>query len=557
MHILVAVLDLAGSVALLLWGIHMVQTGIQRAFGAELRLFLSRALQDRLRAFMAGLGVTALLQSSTATALMVTGFAAGGFFELVPALAAMLGANVGTTLIVQLLSFDVAEVTPVLMLAGFVMFQKLTAGRKDFGRVLIGLALLLMALHQFVALLESYDNEPQLRMLLAALSTQPVLDVLLGALLTWAAHSSVAVVLLTISFAAQGTVAPEAAFALVLGANLGTAINPVLEGVTGGDPAARRLPLGNLFSRLIGVAVALAALPWIGRLMLTVDPNHIRVVADFHSAFNITLALVFLPLLGPYAAVLRVCLPARINESDPGRPLYLDTNALATPVVAIGASAREALRMTDVLETLLQGFRDVLEKPHRHLIAENKRIDDILDKLNAAIKDFLVSIEEDAMSEGDQRRVREILAFATHIEQAGDIIDRNLLDGVSRKLKRGLSFSQEGKTELLDLTDRLLANLRQAASLFMTEDLRAARLLANEKKRFRDIEYEATASHFTRMRQGRPETMATSALHLDILRDLKAVNSHIVAAVAYPILERASELLPDRLKDAIDADCLP
>src|SRR4029077_5463172 len=204
-------------------------------FGAKLRSFLGNALRNRLKAFLAGMGVTAVLQSSTATGLMVTGFAAGGLVDLVPALAVMLGANVGTTLIVQVLSFDVTEIAPALILVGVLMFRRSSAGLRDFGRVLIGLGLLLMALHQFIELLTPYEDVPSLRMLLGAISTQPLLDVILAAGLTWAVHSSVAIVLVMMSFAAQGTVPPEAAFALVLGANLGTSINPVLEGTIGND----------------------------------------------------------------------------------------------------------------------------------------------------------------------------------------------------------------------------------------------------------------------------------------------------------------------------------
>src|ERR1051325_5731131 len=245
----ITILKLAGSVALLLWAVHMVQSGVQRALGARLRGFLGITLRKRFQAFLAGLGVTALLQSSTATGLMVTGFAAGGLVELVPALAVMLGANVGTTLIVQLLSFNVAELAPVLILLGVLMFRRATAGRRDFGRVLIGLGLMLMALQHFLDQLMPFEDVPSLRLLLGAITTQPVLDVILAAGLTWAAHSSVAVVLVVMSFAAKGTLPPDAAFALVLGANLGSAINPLLEGATGHDPAARRLPIGNLINR--------------------------------------------------------------------------------------------------------------------------------------------------------------------------------------------------------------------------------------------------------------------------------------------------------------------
>src|ERR1700722_6021931 len=275
----VTLLDLAGSIALLLWGMHMVQTGVQRTFGPKLRAVLGHALKTRLRAFVAGLGVTAILQSSTATGLMVAGFAAGGVVDLVPALAVMLGANVGTTLIVQLLSFDVAEVAPALILLGVLLFRRGTAARtRDLGRVAIGLGLMLMALHQLVVLVTPYEDVPSLRLVLGAIATSPVVDVLVAAGLTWAAHSSVAVVLLVASFAAKGAVPPEAAFALVLGANLGSAINPVLEGVSGDDPVARRLPIGNLLNRLLGVVVALALLPRLAPLWVAFDPDPVREV---------------------------------------------------------------------------------------------------------------------------------------------------------------------------------------------------------------------------------------------------------------------------------------
>jgi phosphate:Na+ symporter len=526
----------------------MVQTGVQRAFGARLRSFLGSALRNRFKACLAGIGVTALLQSSTATGLMVTGFAAGGLVDLVPALAVMLGANVGTTLIVQLLSFDVAEVAPALILIGLLMFRRASAGPRDFGRVLIGLGLVLMALHQFIDLLMPYENVPGLRTFLDAVSTQPVLDVLLAAGLTWAAHSSVAVVLLVMSFATKGTVPPEAAFALVLGANLGTAINPVLEGATSNDPASRRLPLGNLLNRLLGVTAALAALPYVGPWVLAIEPDNSRAVADFHTAFNLILALLFFPLLTPYAGLLRRWLPARISAGDPGHPLYLDPAALETPVIALGAAAREALRLADVLEIMLQGARDMFEKPDRRQINQTRRLDDVLDKLNTAIKAYLTSLDPEAMSDADHRRVTEILAFATNLEQAGDIVDRNLLGVATKKLKRGLTFSSEGQSELLAIIDRLTMNLRATGSLFMTEDERAARLLVAEKEAFRSMEAEATASHFERLRSGRVDTAETSSLHLDALRDLKLINAHLVAAAAYPVLEGKGELLSSRLR---------
>ncbi|MGH7092777.1 MAG: Na/Pi cotransporter family protein, partial [Stellaceae bacterium] len=326
--------DLAGSIALLLWGVHMVQSGVQRAFGPHMRRFLGRTLGDRFRAFLAGLGVTAILQSSTATGLMAAGFAAGGLVDLMPALAVMLGANVGTTLIVQLLSFDIGRVAPVFVLVGVILFRRERASQaRDLGRVAIGLGLMLMALEQLLSLMTPYEDVPSLRMLMGALATQPVIDVILATALTWAAHSSVATVLLTVSLAAKGVVPPEAAFALVLGANLGSALNPLIEGSGNGDPVARRVPAGNLINRAIGVVLGLALLKWIGPWMVALDPSAGRVVADFHTLFNLVMAALFLPVLGPFGRFLVWLLPARAVPSDPSMPVYLDDSARETPAI--------------------------------------------------------------------------------------------------------------------------------------------------------------------------------------------------------------------------------
>jgi phosphate:Na+ symporter len=544
----VTLLNLAGSVALLLWGVHMARTGVQRAFGAKLRNALGAALRNRLAAFAAGLGVTAILQSSTATGLMVTSFAAGGLVDLTAALAVMLGANVGTTLIVQALSFDVAEIAPALILIGVILFRRATASTRDLGRAAIGVGLMLMALHQLLGVLTPYEDVPSLRLLLGAINTEPVLDVILAAALTWATHSSAAVVLVVMSLAAKGTAPPLAALAMALGANLGAALNPWFEGASEADPAAKRVPLGNLLNRALGVAVALALLPTIARFLVTIEPDNARLVADFHTAFNLALALIFMPLLTPFAALLKRLLPPRVDPADPSRPLYLDPAAAAAPVIALGGAAREALRLADALEAMLAGMRDALANPDRRQIGETKRLDDVLDKLNAAIKAYLTGLDPEALNEADHRRLRDILTFSTNLEQAGDIVDRGLLALATKMAKRGVVFSDSGRDELLRIVDRLIANVRAAASLFMTGDERAARQLAAEKETFRALEADATDAHFERLRSGRVNSAETSALHLDALRDLKAVNTHIVAAAAYPVLASRGELLATRIR---------
>jgi phosphate:Na+ symporter len=520
---------------------------MQRALGHRLRRFLGHALGDRFSAFFAGLGVTALLQSSTATGLMAAGFAAEGLVSLSPALAAMLGANVGTTLIVQVLSFDMIVVAPILILGGVVLFRTSRTSPKDIGRVLIGLGLLLMALHQFLTLLGPLTADPMAQNVLARLSDHIVFIVLVSAVLAWAAHSSVAIVLLAMSLAANGVIPATAAIAIALGANLGSAINPVLEGQSRGYAAGRRLPVGNLINRLVGVLAVLVAFPFFGQEMASLGARPEHAVANFHTVFNLALALIFLPATPLIAKLLERFLPARAQLDAPGAPIYLDPGARQTPSLALGAAKREALRLSDGLEEMLRGLRAALTADDKRQIQEVKRLDDVLDRLNTAIKEYVISIPPETLSEDDGRTVARVLAFSTNLEQAGDLVDRNLLGIATRRLKRGISFSPEGEADLVAQVDRLIATTRTAAAVFMSGDSQAAHVLAEEKTVFREMEERAVNAHFQRLRSGNIETVETSALHLDALRGLKTVNSHLVEAAAYPILRQRGELLPSRV----------
>jgi phosphate:Na+ symporter len=548
MNATLTLVDLAGTIALLMWGVHMVQTGIQRTFGPNLRRVLGRALGDRFRALLAGLGITAVLQSSTATGLMAASFAAGGLVDLVPALAVMLGANIGTTLIVQVLSFNIARVAPLFVLIGVVLFRRGGHSRpRDLGRVAIGLGLMLIALQALVSLMTPYEDVPSLRLFMGGIATQPVIAVILAAGITWLAHSSVATILLIVSLAANSVVPPETAFALVLGANLGSALNPLIEGAGGGDPVAKRLPMGNVLNRAVGVVLGLALLPWIGPAVVGFEPDAARAVADFHTAFNLLMAALFLPLLGSFAQLLRWMLPARAVPTDPSQPIYLDLNAREMPAIALARAAREGLRMADVLEAMLRNALDALDRGDRNQASAVKGLGNVLDNLCREIKIYLTGLDPEALDESDNARLAEILAFVTNIEQAGDLVEKGLTSATAKRLKRGLSFSVEGQSEIRSMLERLAGNVASAAAVFITEDARAARALLGEKEVFRDLEARATEAHFARIRAGRVESVETSALHLDVLRNMTRINSHIAAA-AYPVLERLGELLPSRLR---------
>jgi len=531
----------------------MVHTGVQRAFGAALGAALGRALKTKLRAFSTGLGITAALQSSTATGLMITGFAAGGMVGLVPALAAMLGANVGTTLIVQVLSFNLTSLGPILILAGVWMFRRYPPSRtRDLGRVFIGLGLLLLSLHQIVELFKPLQHAPLLGQILDALSTQPIAAVLFSAVLTWAAHSSVAVVVLIMSLSDHELVSPTLALALTLGANLGTAINPITEGITGDDPAGRRLPIGNLLTRLTGVMIGLLLLPWLPGWMLWITEDDSHLVANFHTLFNIAIALLFLPVLSPFAALLTRWLPKRVDPNDPAIPRYLDGSARNVPGVALGNAAREALRLSDMLQTLLVYTRASFKRDIRHRITQARQLDNAIDKIETSITTYVAMLDNDTMTRDDAQRLDSVLAFSSNIGHAADITFHSLFSHVSRLRKEGWMLSSEQQKQLDEALAQLITNQRQTAALLITEDLAQARTLAGEKARFRRLEARESEVLLEKIKSGKIDAAEIGSIYLDILRDIKGINSHIVSAAAYPLLSRHGELLPSRLRDNED-----
>ena len=474
----IVLLDPMGGVALLLWGLHMVLSGVLRALGHDLRRFLGKALRNRFTAFGAGLGLTALLQSSTATGLMTASLAADGMVSLVPALAVMLGANVGTTLIVQILSFNISEVAPVLFLIGLITFrvggQSLT---RAVGRIAIGLGLILLALHILVDTLAPAEQAPAVRVLLGAVTHDPVLCIVIAAALTWAAHSSVAVVLLIMSLAYSQFVTTEAALALVLGANLGTTINPLLEGARRGDPASRRVPLGNLIIRLVGILIALPFLPPLARALAALQPDAAKMTAEFHMLFNVVLAAIFIGLLDAVAWLLVRILPERKQPADPSLPRYLDESTLDTPSLAITNAARETLRMGDSVETMLNQVMTAIINNDRKLVSEVSRMDNIVDRLTEAIKLYIARLTRGSLDEREGRRAMEIVSFAINLEHVGDIIDKNLCELAIKKIKRRCQFSVEGATELTAFHKRICESMQVAFGVFMNGDVEAARRL--------------------------------------------------------------------------------
>lgn len=543
-----AVIALLGEVSLLLWGVRMVHSGVVRAFGGTLRHWLARALRRRATALLGGVAVTLLLQSSTATALMASSFVADGVIGLVPAMAVVLGANVGTALVTCLLSFDITWLFPLLLFAGLVLFRRGARTRmRNLGRALVGLGLILLALHLLVETVTPGVATPEARELLATVTGEPLVALLLAALLTWAMHSSVAAVLVIASLAQAGLLETIPALAMVLGANLGSALNPLLDGI-GRAASALRIPTGNLANRLLGCVLAVPLLPMLDSELAAAQVAPGTAVVAFHLAFNLVLAAVFILPLPWLGRLLERALPDQPDPGDPTSPRYLDPASVDQPAVALANAARETLRMADIVEDMLEGARELLRHDDRKLVGRLRRLDDGLDRLHRELQRYLGAFAGTPMQEAELARLRWILASALNLEHAGDIIDKGLLGLAGKRIRRRLRFTPRELADADRMHEHLLAQLRLAVAVFMAQDLDAARRLVEEKERFRELERAAADAQFVRLVEGR-RSSATGGLLLDVVRELKRVEAHL-AAIAHPLLEQSNLLRSSRLKSS-------
>ncbi len=542
-------LNLLAAISLLVWGTHIVRTAVLRVFGENLRRVLAKSFSHRVTAMLAGMGVTGLVQSSTATCLIVASFVGKGLVTTSAALAAMLGADVGSSMMAVVLSQDLSWVSPLLILVGVVMFvSSQDTGPGRIGRVLIGLGLITLSLQLIVQATRPMTESPAVRALLVALPSEMMLDVFVGTLLAVMAYSSLAIVLLTATLAASGMVPASVALGLVLGANVGSGLLAMIA-TSRASPQVRRLPAGNFIFKAVGALIAIPFLPEARALLQEHAGSVHQQVVLFHLGFNVAIAIVFIGLAGVVARLTEKLLPEPSALSGTERPRHLDPSALATPSLAISCAAREALHQADVVETMLRGILPVIKHNDLALAEQLRRMDDTVDELYSAIKFYLTQISRGALSERESRRWTDIVSFTINMEQIGDIIERILQDVEDKKIRKSRSFSEAGMAEICHMHERLMANLRLGMSVFLDGHVRDAHKLLEEKARFRDLEHEYAATHIARLRDNTAQSIETSSLHLDLISDLKRINSHI-CSIAYPILESAGALSKTRIRDS-------
>ena len=550
------IVNLLGGVALLLWGVRMVRTGVLRAWGEALKRFIENNLSNRTSAFASGAVATLMLQSGTATALIVTGLASSGVIGAATGIAVLLGADLGSAIVSGIFAIAgplVAPLSSILLFAGFVVFSISTDFRpRNAGRILMGLGLMLLALNLVVTASEPLREASLFHSVLAALGRDPLLALVVGAAVTWMSYSTLAVILLITSFLASGSLETGAALALILGVNLGGGL-PALTATAGQPRTARHLPVANLVCRGTLAIALIPALGFIGEALATWITDPVMAAVAFHIAFNLLLALVFLPFAGPIMRAVARLLPEQAAVADPlAAPRYLDRSALNTPAVALSNAQTETGRMTELLDRMLVLSMEVLARGSIERLKELRLLDDKLNTYQSAIHAYLVGLMEMELEQRYSRRAMEIMLYVSNLEHAGDIIHLNLADRIKAKTRENVTFTEPQTEALAELQTLVSNSLRIASNVLASGDIEGATRLIEQKAGYRDLEHRIIEQHFEQRTGSRRKSLRASAIFVDIIRDLHRINSHIVSA-AYPIVDRAGLLRETRLRTAAES----
>lgn len=547
---MLTLLNLLSAVALLIWGTHIVRTGILRVYGTNLRHVIAHNMSNRWLAFVSGIVVTAMVQSSNATAMLVTSFVGQGLMALTPALVTMLGADVGTALMARVLTFDLSWLSPLLIFVGVIFFLSRKQTRLgQMGRVAIGLGLIILALQLIVEAAHPITHAKGVKVIFASLTGDILLDALVGALFAMMSYSSLAAVLLTATLAGANVISLPVAIGLVIGANIGSGVLAFLS-TSMQNAAGRQVALGSLLYKLIGLLLIIPVLDPLVRWLDGLDFSPQEMVIGFHLLYNTVRCLILLPSVGPMARFCAWVLPERPQANGMAKPRHLDPTALVTPGLALANAARETLRIGDLIDSMLEAMLDVLRGKQTAVTQEMRRLTDDVEVLYSAIKLYLAQMPREDLSDQDSRRWAEIIELAINLKLASDLIERMLRKVQQQKTSQRRSFSEVGLDELTGLHTQLISNLRLGMSVFLSADPESARQLLREKRRFRAQERRLAHAHVSRLQRKIVQSIETSSLHLELIADMKRLNS-LFCSSAYVVLETSDTgaLVVDDLTD--------
>ncbi|MGC1481968.1 MAG: Na/Pi symporter [Chthoniobacterales bacterium] len=514
--------------ALILFGVRFLRKSLDRLFGSNLVSWLQSLTRTPLRAFAGGCAISCIAPSSTTMALLTLDMLRTGRVPPQRLLAVILGANVGITITVQLLSFNLYHYAAVFLAVGLIGFQFL---RRDLfrglGQLLLSLGFIFLAMEMISNAAAGVSGSADVVDSIAILSKHPVLLTLLAAGLALTLQSSTAVIGLAMALAEGGLGGPLAVVAVVLGANLGTAGTVVFSGWS--ELALRRTAMANLILKAIPVTAILATSPLWSPWLTDQDWSPALLGANLHTGLNLVVGAVGLLSLTPIT---------RLTEflfAEPPTPIrppslpttFLDPQTLPIPALALAHAGRETLVMADTVQAMLIGHSNAQAQRNPQLARGIRVQDDEVDLLNTEIKKFLSQITQESLNPAETQTLFSLLTIANELEAIGDIIDKNLCDHLIKQIDGHFSAPSADQNDLERLKLDLLGRFRLGVALLATKDPKDAAAFIAEKAAFDQACVRAQKEHFARIVTADRATLEASAFFLDGLISYRRINGHL------------------------------
>ena len=538
-------IELLGSVALLLWGLRMVRTGVMRAYGTNLKRFARRSEGKVFPAFLSGLVVAALLQSSTATILISSSFAGQNLIGVGSAFITMLGADVGTSIAVLIASQKFTTVAPLLLAIGVFGFIASKENKwQNVFRAVSGLGLILFALLLISNTAGELSKFEQFKSLLEIFSNQPIFFVLLALVMTYLSYSSLAIVLLSVSFLATGVIGLNEGLYLVLGANLGSGMLPLIS--SWNSSVVEKTPIiANLLVRILCILIFYPFVEISAQFLLSFVSIEL-VPAIYHLALNLIVAIVGITFSSQILSFTsKLVLEDNIDNINDSK--FIETDDFSMPAISLANAKRQALRMAEISQNMVVSSLAVMRDDNDMLRNEILKNEDDVDNLFDSIKLYIARILQEELTPAESQQALNILNFTTNMEHIGDIVNSSLMDISEKKISQHIHFSKEGFGEIISIHEVVCSNYDLAISTFMSNDCELAKVLYGKKQELHKLEKSSVSKHIQRIGKGVTDSLETSSMHIDVIRDYKRVNS-LLSSIAYPILFASGEILETRLK---------
>lgn len=561
------VVGMLGGLALFLYGLEKMSEGLKKAAGNQMRNILAALTRNRVIALFAGAFVTTVIQSSSATTVILVSFVQAGLMSFAQSLGVILGADIGTTITAQLIAFKLTDSALLMVAGGFCL--RMFARRRTMvtiGDIILGFGLLfygMKLMSDAMAPLRAYEGFIQL---LYGLE-HPLMGLLVGMLFTALIQSSSAFTGIVIVLSQQGLITLEAGIPMVFGANIGTCITAGFASL-GMSREAKRVALAHVVFKVTGVLLFIFWIPAFATLIRDIA-QHIsadmgRQIANAHTIFNVSMALVFLPFTNLFARLIQKLLPEQkgVQITRDIRTWYLDDSCIETPEVAIGLARAELARMAKLLERMLRAViipfmsderlvaKDVAERDEARLLKkEIPKRDEIfpeltifegldmreekIDFLEEKIGDYLNRVLRQNISANEVNEVFGMMSIAKDMESIGDIIHRNILPLIEKKRELDSDFSEEGKEELLIYHDKVCRHIRLLKQAFSETNQQQSCRIMGQERTYLDLESQYRLKHLDRVRHQKEESMATHEVHmelLDLLKQIMVYSSHIAEA---------------------------